>query len=418
MFQFFTKHPGMRKLYINHGYEAQISAEGATERVRSSAQMMEQVAPDGTITELENVLVTSIVGVDGKPCVVSGKSEWSYEDIKKERGINGALDEWLACGGLSNKLDEGATGLSKEKLVKLRMTGVHLDLSITTNGPVIMTNALSFGGPSSTRAMTLRVSARKEMATAQSMAYTDMYRVDTLPGAKMGEYRYRTSRGIQVHVSTSGTFEYYDQSALITAIVNSIVILQLPGQIILAIAVFGIGLLSEIYYAAQSQRLNISAQFHGAVARYMNSTAAFRQITGQGGKIQHGMTFAELRKQMKAVFHSDIYDEKLNPDGDLDQDEFDQMVRIIMFGMDRGHHEQKGDEEHTALEDGDISCDEYIRACGSNEVVRLRHITKFFDDERKRSFMEKLFDDTVVDAPPAKNQDNPDTMELFDGFFI
>jgi hypothetical protein len=209
-------------------------------------------------------------------------------------------------------------------------------------------------------------------------------------------------------------FAYYDQSALITAIVNSIVILQLPGQIILVIAVFGIGLLSEIYYAAQSQRLNISAQFHGAVARYMNSTSAFRQITGQSGKINHGMTFAELRKQMKAVFHADMKSES-NPDGSLDQDEFEQMVRIIMFGMDRGHHEGNDNGD---LQDGDISCDEYIRACGSNEVVRLRHITKFFDDERKRSCMEKLFDDTVVEAPPKKNKHSPDAVELLDGFFI
>jgi hypothetical protein len=261
----------------------------------------------------------------------------------------------------------------------------------------------------------MRISGRKEMANAESMAYTDMYRADLSVG-KMGEYRYRQSRGVQVHVSSGGIFEYYDQSALITSIVNSIVILQLPGQIILVVAVFCIGLLSEIYYAAQSQRLNISAQFHGAVARYMNSTAAFRQITAQPGKINHGMTFAELRKQMKAVFHSDIKSDA-NPNGDLDQDEFEQMVRIIMFGMDRGHHEQKGDDT-ADLTDGDISCDEYIRACGSNEVVRLRHITKFFDDERKRSFMEKLFDDTIVEAPPKKKEDSPDAIELLDGFFI
>merc|ERR1711937_1090334 len=118
---------------------------------------------------------------------------------------------------------------------------------------------------------------------------------------------------------------------------------------------------------------------------------------------------------MKAVFHADIKSEE-NPNGDLDMDEFEQMVRIIMYGMDRGGH--GSDTEHADLQDGDISCDEYIRACGSNEVVRLRHITKFFDDERKRSIMQKLFDDTVVEAPPKKGQDSPDAIELLDGFFI
>jgi len=319
-----------------------------------------------------------------------------------------ALDE-TASPELSNGPDS--------ELVKLRMTGVHLDIEISTNKNNYVKLPGRDSGGDNTYYTEVRISTRKEMSTAESMAYTDMYRVDLGDDQKLGEYRYRQSRGVSVHVSTSGVFEYYDQSALITACVNSIVILSLPGQLILAIAIYGIGLLSEIYYAAQSQRLNISSQFHGAVARYMNSTAAFKQITGQPGTIHNGMTFAELRTQMKAVFHADMYDKETNPNGTLDPEEFEQMVRIIMFGMDRGHHAQEG-EEKTELEDGDISCDEFIRACGSNEVVRLKHITKFFDDERKRSCMEALFDDTVVEAPPKKERDGPDGLELLDGFFI
>jgi len=62
------------------------------------------------------------------------------------------------------------------------------------------------------------------------------------------------------------------------------------------------------------------------------------------------------------------------------------------------------------VEAGDISMDEYVRACGSNEVVRMSHLTQFFDKDRKkkigllssdkqRSLMECIFDDTVIEAP-------------------
>jgi len=55
-----------------------------------------------------------------------------------------------------------------------------------------------------------------------------------------------------------------------------------------------------------------------------------------------------------------------------------------------------------------------VRACGPNEVVRMGHLTKFFDKDRKnkigllssdkqRSLMECIFDDTVIEAP-KKNE--------------
>ena len=41
----------------------------------------------------------------------------------------------------------------------------------------------------------------------------------------------------------------------------------------------------------------------------------------------------------------------------------------------------------------------WISAQLNLEVVNMKQIVKFFDDERKRSCMEWLFDDTVLQAP-------------------
>ena len=45
-------------------------------------------------------------------------------------------------------------------------------------------------------------------------------------------------------------------------------------------------------------------------------------------------------------------------------------------------------------DEGTISMDEYTDASTSNEVLRIEQVCKFFDEERKRSVLEKLFDDT------------------------
>ena len=55
--------------------------------------------------------------------------------------------------------------------------------------------------------------------------------------------------------------------------------LQLPGQVVMILALFGLGLLSKVYYSVQSQRLNIEREFYGFSARMMNAKVAYEGLT-------------------------------------------------------------------------------------------------------------------------------------------
>ncbi len=61
-------------------------------------------------------------------------------------------------------------------------------------------------------------------------------------------------------------------------------------------------------------------------------------------------------------------------------------------------------------EEGSIGLDEYTDASTSNEVLRMSDVVKFFDDERRKAILERIFDDTnlnsrkVRDATKAKNR--------------
>jgi hypothetical protein len=259
---------------------------------------------------------------------------------------------------------------------------------------------------------TIRVSAKFVKTDVTSLAYTTMYRADT----GQGEYRSRRAFGVAVRVTNKGQFLIFDETQTITSMVNSLVVLGLPDKIVMGIALYCIGLLSKIYYAAQSQRLNITGQFHGACGRYMMAAQAFRGLTGQN-KIDHGMTFAELSKHMKVVFNKELAENG----GEVEPEELVTMTRMVMWGMDRPDptKEPTKDEEGKILEleDGDINCDEFIRACGCNEVIRMSQIAKFFDDEREQSIMERIFDDTERDAPP-REESGPDVVEMMDAVML
>jgi hypothetical protein len=409
-YAFFTPNPELRHLKLVHGYKVQIDEAGTTLFGRSTETEVTQRAPDGeTSTITGKTMVTEILTYDNKPCTVGGKDTWTQADA--EDGIGGSIKDWLLCAGLN--LDDHASAVDSNKKVVNRLTGADVYFDLVTTGPY---NRPRTGpgpgekdyGDDVIMVTKLRVSAKAQYSTRNSVAYTRMHR----PDAGSGKYRSRTSRGLAFHVSTRGAYKFPSYAKLVTAIVNSLVILTLPNKIMMAVAMFALSLISEIYRDCARERLNISNQFFGVVARYMAHVENFRYVTKQkkvGLDHMKGMDYALLRKTMRAVFEEDIYNEKTNPNGALEEDEFTQLTRIMMFHLDKDGNKVNTEKIKEAkkrksvadvmVEDGDIGMDEYIAASASNEVVAAKQIVKFFDDERKKSFMEKIFDDTVIEAP-------------------
>jgi hypothetical protein len=403
-FAFFTPNPELQFLKLVHGYKVQTDEGGSMRFGRSTETEVLESLADGTTAPAPGSMVTYIETPDGQPCEVGGRNVWTQEHAKD--GIGGSIQEWLDCAGFDLDADSPVGGAKK---VVNRLTGADVYFDLFTSGPA---PASPDYGSDVLMVTRIRVSAKAQYSTRSSVAYTKMHR----PDIGEGTYRERTSRGLSFHVSTRGTYAYPSQAKLTTAIVNSIVILTMPNKIMMFVAMFALSLISEIYRECARERLNISNQFFGVVARYMNHVVNFRYMTKQGqtdlAKMK-GMDYALFRKHMRAVFEEDLHHPETNPKGSLEEEEFTQITRILMYHLDKDNHkknEQIIKEAKKArrsvdirVEDGDIGMDEYITASGSNEVVQMRQIVKFFDDERKKSCMEKLFDDTVIEAP-SKNQ--------------
>jgi hypothetical protein len=421
---FFTQNPEERKFAFHHGYEVALDSSGKIiQRGTTSipkAKRVESTAETIDVVDKDEPMVTKITKADGTPCKIGassdfpdGLSTWTAAEAQ-ENGIVGTMKEWLACAGVD--LDEDAdVAVTTTENVKLRRTGMVLNLEVSTDrdigDPMNDGTQHNFGdGDTLAVIATVRVSAKMDSSNSvTSLAYTNMYRADT----GEGNYRARQAFGVTVRVTNKGQFLIFDEIQTVTSLVNSLVVLGLPNQFVMGIALYCIGLLSKIYYAAQSQRLNITAQFHGACARYMMAAQGFRGLTGQN-KIDHGMTFAELTKHMKIVFNKELSENG----GEVESDELMKMTRMVMWGMDRPDPTKEAAKDEAGLmmqiEDGDINCDEFIRAAGCNEVIRMSQIAKFFDDDRKPSIMERLFDDTDRDAPPAEEPEEGGFVEKFD----
>ena len=147
---------------------------------------------------------------------------------------------------------------------------------------------------------------------------------------------------------------------------------------------FCVGLLSKIYYATASQVMNINDEFHGVCARVMSNSASFRQLTDQPkGVCEDGMNFHQLTEHMRVGFSKQLEDKTLT------EEEIKMMTRLIMSGLDPSR-------------DGEIDVGEYVATCSSNEVLQMDDIVKFFDRTRKKSCMERLFDDTKIEHDDPK----------------
>merc|ERR1711959_286855 len=95
--------------------------------------------------------------------------------------------------------------------------------------------------------------------------------------------------------------------------------------------------------------------------------------------------------------------ERMVQDRVLEEDELDKMCKLVMFGLDAG-------------KDGPIGINEYIAACASNEVLHMSDVVKFFDDERRRNIMERIFDDTVLETTKDYDPEaiHPDALQDVD----
>jgi len=137
----------------------------------------------------------------------------------------------------------------------------------------------------------------------------------------------------------------------------------LPDAFVGFIALYCMGLFSEIYRRAKRTRLSVFAMLHSAAARFMLAEVAFRGLIGgiwQGSAVTlGGLTPSMLLSHMKEVFHDHMMD------GTLPEEELRRMSAVIFDGMDK-------------KKAGEISCTEFIHALTDDGNIDVCQMAKMF----------------------------------------
>merc|ERR1719401_1987245 len=99
-----------------------------------------------------------------------------------------------------------------------------------------------------------------------------------------------------------------------------------------------------------------------------------QQFTQPAGELK-GLSNDDIKKHMSDAFHCEVQG------GTLEEDEVKMLADCVQAGLDTDQQ-------------GEVSYDEFVHACSSNEHCSSKTMIQFFDDERKTCITERIFDDT------------------------
>jgi len=368
---FFSQMAELTPLHFTHGYAAtwldgsrQRGADKFLART-SSGKSSEWVELDGPSAQM----LTVILAPDGSECAVGAvgwreaKSRWTPEDILERASIEGTFEEFLQCAGMS--LDQEASSLAsglpeEEGVPRPRIGGAGLKLTFSYLNSVPARYGTGHGA-----VCEISVEAHPVWDSETSMAYTQVPQPVNGPG----EYRTRKAYGVRLHTRTLGKFTKFDYMALINAFVNGLVLLSLPGVIVQFLALYGMGLMSKIYSRAVKQQLKLSRECAGSSVRMTAAAAAFQQLTEVSEKDKDGLSKDGLKNVIR---------EAIGQVAVLDDTELDRLCSFVIGEMDNSGS-------------GKVNMAEFVAAASSNELVEPKDLANFFDQQRSRGILEKVF---------------------------
>jgi len=368
--QGFVSRPEDVRVHLNHGYMVNWPAGEKNRGVdKSQAQVKGSLGERwADIVGESGQMKTIVQGPGGKRCKVGAdtdggaKDEWQKKDVASD-GMRVTIRELLACAGetLDDAAPSLASGLEDEKgQVRPRVAGMGINLDFSYHNKEDSAHTYGFDGV----VCVLTVTADPRWNSATAMAYSVI--PDTRTG--VGEYRSRKAYGVSFTFQQKGSFAKFDIQALITLIVNSLVIFALPSAIVQFVALNLLGTLSEVYKRAQAQTLSIVKQFSGLTARMLAGVAAFETVSGEKDHVD----YSTIKDRLRAAFNKPL------TDGTLDEAEFKELCDNVLRDLD------SGDTDNVTL-------DEFMQAYASEECVEPKHMVKFFDANRSRSPLEILF---------------------------
>eukprot|EP00931_Biecheleriopsis_adriatica_P029406 TRINITY_DN17459_c0_g1_i1.p1 TRINITY_DN17459_c0_g1~~TRINITY_DN17459_c0_g1_i1.p1 ORF type:complete len:235 (+),score=30.79 TRINITY_DN17459_c0_g1_i1:291-995(+) len=185
--------------------------------------------------------------------------------------------------------------------------------------------------------------------------------------------------GVTPRFQIEGTFRYPSYANLVSWLVEALVLIVLPAQIVGVVARYLLGVPSNIYQKECVAKLDIARRSRGAQARLLVYDVAFQILSGGKDK----MDIAMFRRHLERMYETQLRD------GGLDQEEFEYVLQSAFQELDTN-------------DSGLIEQDEFMQAASSLEALQLEDIVHFLDEDRKRSIMEQIFDDTRLELKQTR----------------
>ena len=135
--------------------------------------------------------------------------------------------------------------------------------------------------------------------------------------------------------------------------------------------------LSRIYFKSAYQLLRIEDEFQGVCSRMMVSRTALSQLKDENGNATDTFDITRINQILTDAYQGDIQE------GSLTAHDIHQMSRYMMTQMDLSR-------------DGEVNIAEFVQATTSNETVRAQDMVQFFEENRKKCCLERIFDDTTI----------------------
>lgn len=351
-FEYLVQNPEENLLFLNHGFAVDsLDAFGTKGRIKSRSILEHD--------KHEILTVITKTGDRNTKCLIGGRSSWPQTFA--QHSINGPLKDWIACGGqhLDSAAEDSKSGLPGEtEAPTARLIGLSLVINL------IYTNDHSEDHEGIV--CYVEIAALPVWNSMNTVAYT------LLPTAtdKTSIYRTRYAFGVSVSVQSSGTFQWFDFSALLLIFSSSVVLLSLPTKIIQFVALSLLGRASKIYSAIAVEEFKLVDRLHGVCARLLGSKASFEALTAASGRL----TLQALENGLCEVLQEG------SSAGRLEKKEIQDLSLFIMSQMDPSGN-------------GSISLPEFLHACNSNDDVGLPDLAAFFDKDAKKSLLEGVFSD-------------------------
>lgn len=366
---YFAKNPEFQRISLWHGYEVDTSDGQGLGIARGTIGTPKSLMGSANLlNEKSGHLVTRLVTPQGEPCSIGGLSEWSME-VASLHGISGTFQEWMACAGVA--LDDNPQSLLPDRSLPahLRLMGFTLLLTLdyrSTTG--LFSSALN---------VVCTISAQVQVAWTEMPLISEVVEVAT-PTGLVEAVRTWGGQGVAVRTQVVGIFKTFDMARLVAALVNFIVLFRLPRYFTQFVALYCLGLVSEIYRRARRTKVSAYNDFKHALTRSMMAETSFRAMVG--GRFTESISGMGVTPSLWLDRLTELFQQQIE-DGQLCREDLQAMAVLTFKHLDTGSK-------------GMLTCQDFITSASTSEFFDLGMMGRFFSSTTPQGLLQAMLDNS------------------------